>query len=610
VRQAIADDIPASERSSRHLDAARLLYADGTPSERVAAHLLLGRAEGDPWVIEQLRAAAREAGARGAAPSAVSYLKRALEEPANGDAKTELLAELGEVGARIGMPDAADYLAQAAERTRDPMRRAELALRRGQALYAQGHHQQAAVAYDGGLAELEQTHGNCGSVELHDSLATGFVASALLIPALHAAAAERSAQLLARVESDPAGPVTRGQRQLLAQASVRGAWAGEPARTVVELAERAWSNGRLLEDETSDGISWSLVAAALALGGDLERAVAVADAALRDATARSSPLAFANANYARSIPCLWRGSVNDAIADLELARDARRYGWRQFARAAAAFHALGLIERRDLDGAERTLLEEGELGTPDDLEEVLRLAARAELRLAQGRSHEALSDALAAGRGLATLPGSKFVPWRAVAAQSALAAGETQQAIALAHENLEVAQRVGVPHGLIRAHRVIGLVEARGRGLQSLRAAVELGDSLPPRLETIRALVDLGSALRRDNQRAAAREPLQRAVDLAWAGGALALHERARTELAASGARPRRDALLSGPASLTPSERRIAELAASGQSNREIAQTLFVTPKTVEYHLRNAYRKLGIERRGDLGGVLAARATP
>jgi DNA-binding CsgD family transcriptional regulator len=84
----------------------------------------------------------------------------------------------------------------------------------------------------------------------------------------------------------------------------------------------------------------------------------------------------------------------------------------------------------------------------------------------------------------------------------------------------------------------------------------------------------------------------------------MALRERARTELAATGARPRREALLSGPESLTPSERRIAELAARGQSNREIAQALFVTPKTVEYHLRNSYRKLEISGRSELARTL------
>jgi DNA-binding CsgD family transcriptional regulator len=120
----------------------------------------------------------------------------------------------------------------------------------------------------------------------------------------------------------------------------------------------------------------------------------------------------------------------------------------------------------------------------------------------------------------------------------------------------------------------------------------------------VRALVELGAALRRANERTASRPSLRQAADLAKRGGALALYQRARTELSASGARPRREALLSGPDSLTPSERRIAELAAAGHSNRDIAGILFVTLKTVEYHLRNVYRKLDISARGELPRAL------
>jgi DNA-binding CsgD family transcriptional regulator len=153
---------------------------------------------------------------------------------------------------------------------------------------------------------------------------------------------------------------------------------------------------------------------------------------------------------------------------------------------------------------------------------------------------------------------------------------------------------------------VLGLCHGPREGLETLRAAAKIAEGAPPRLETVRTLVELGAALRRANKRVEARQPLQRAADMAWAGGASALYERARTELAATGARPRRVMLLSGPDSLTPSERRIAELAAVGHSNREIAQALFVTPKTVEYHLRNAYRKLDIDGRDDLSGALVA----
>jgi DNA-binding CsgD family transcriptional regulator len=92
-------------------------------------------------------------------------------------------------------------------------------------------------------------------------------------------------------------------------------------------------------------------------------------------------------------------------------------------------------------------------------------------------------------------------------------------------------------------------------------------------------------------------------MDLAHACGAKPLAERARTELLATGARPRRLAL-TGAGSLTPSERRVAELAASGLSNRQIAQDLFVTTSTVETHLRHAFRKLGLRSRAGLADVL------
>jgi DNA-binding CsgD family transcriptional regulator len=116
--------------------------------------------------------------------------------------------------------------------------------------------------------------------------------------------------------------------------------------------------------------------------------------------------------------------------------------------------------------------------------------------------------------------------------------------------------------------------------------------------------VELGAALRRANQRTEAREPLRAGLDLALGCGATRLADRARTELRATGARPRRESL-SGAAALTPSERRVAEMAASGLSNAEIAQALFVTVKTVEGHLSGAYRKLDVRSRTELGDALS-----
>ncbi|MGH2881774.1 MAG: helix-turn-helix transcriptional regulator, partial [Solirubrobacteraceae bacterium] len=308
----------------------------------------------------------------------------------------------------------------------------------------------------------------------------------------------------------------------------------------------------------------------------------------------------------RGLPLLWQGRVTDALVDLELARDARRYGWQEFARSAAAHYALCLIEHDELDRAQAVLDEDGPLSEPQDIEDVLRLYSLAELRLAQGRPKEALDAALAVGEiGERTVRYLGYCAWRSTAAEAALLLGERDRALELVRDEQIRAERTDVLHMRVRARRVLGLCEGSRAGLRNLRTAVRLGSNAPPRLETVRALIDLGAALRRENHRSEAREWLERGADQAARGGVVALCERARVELAAAGARPRRAALLSGPASLTPSERRIAELAATGQSNREIAQALFVTPKTVEYHLRNTYRKLDIQTRQELAGALS-----
>jgi DNA-binding NarL/FixJ family response regulator len=125
----------------------------------------------------------------------------------------------------------------------------------------------------------------------------------------------------------------------------------------------------------------------------------------------------------------------------------------------------------------------------------------------------------------------------------------------------------------------------------------------PARLEHTRALVALGAALRRANRRADARDPLRRALEQADRGGMLRLARRAREELNAAGARPRRSAL-SGPGALTPAEHRVAELAARGLGNRAIAERLYVTPRTVETHLTHAFAKLDIRSRAELAAAL------
>ncbi len=606
VRSSVEHDIPASERATRHLDAAHLLDTENADAERVAAHLLVGRAQRDPWAVDRLCAAAREARARLAPQSVVRYLERALAEPPAPELRGDVLAELGSAEASIGLAAAVGHLIAAAQMLTDPRRRAELSLRRGHALYAQGRHEAAAAAYGEGLAELAESPDDPDERELHDALQTGFVATASLVPSLQEQSMQRSSWLLARALE---GDRTRGQRQLLAQAALHACFAGVDAGEVIQLAERAWDDGALLDQEGANGVGWSLLTSALCLAGDFERAIEVSDRALEEARRVSSPQAFATASYARGLPELWQGRVSLALGDLEAALNARRFGWRQFARAAAAHYALCLLETGELERADEVLNEEAPPKATGHVENAARLYALAELRRNQGRAEEALEVALAAGR-LAErhVPFLGYCPWRSSAAESALALGDYQKARDLAYETRRRSEQTQVLHQRIRSFRVMGMCLGDEEGLQNLRQAVKLGMASPPRLETIRSLVELGSALRRSNERAAARGPLQQAADMARQAGAVAIYERARVELSASGARPRRGALLSGPASLTPSERRIAELASSGHSNRHIAQTLFVTPKTVEYHLRNTYRKLGIQTRRELADALGKSA--
>jgi DNA-binding CsgD family transcriptional regulator len=199
------------------------------------------------------------------------------------------------------------------------------------------------------------------------------------------------------------------------------------------------------------------------------------------------------------------------------------------------------------------------------------------------------------------------MPWRGWAAEGLRRLDRNDEARALAEEELALARRWGAPHAIGASLRVLGLVEGNESGMGLLREAVEVLAGSEARLEHARALVDLGAALRRANQRAEGRERLREGVDLARAVGAFGLVARANEEIAATGARPRR-VLQTGLDALTASERRVAQLAAEGMSNKEIAQTLFVTIKTVEVHLSHAYRKLEINSRAQLDTALLTPA--
>jgi DNA-binding CsgD family transcriptional regulator len=267
------------------------------------------------------------------------------------------------------------------------------------------------------------------------------------------------------------------------------------------------------------------------------------------------------------------------------------------------------VEAGELDEAEELLALLPAQGWPAGVGTVLIPAARGRLRLAEGRPAEALREFEACAAMFSRelwgidLRDVGYLHARSGAALALLRLGERDRAGELARAEVADVRVFVAPRALGVSLRAAGLVEGGARGLELLEESAAVLGGSPALLERAHSLAELGAALRRSGRRAAAREPLAEALDLAARCGARPLIVRVREELSAAGARPRR-AWRTGVEALTPSERRVVRLAADGRTNREIAHELYVTPKTVEGHLSRAYAKLRVDGRAQLSGLL------
>jgi DNA-binding CsgD family transcriptional regulator len=305
------------------------------------------------------------------------------------------------------------------------------------------------------------------------------------------------------------------------------------------------------------------------------------------------------------------GAVESAEADaseaLRIARDATRA--RGHAPIAAATAVLAGLEReRPSEELEAIMTGLPPAGDPDTVVQDDLALARAWLLLTGGDAQAALDIASELDRAESWGCSSPtLLPWRSVASVALAQLGEEEEALELAREELRLAERLGTPRAVGIAQRAVawaGPADQRQAGLEAAVATLEKSQS---RLELARVTCELGAELRRRGDRTAAREVLRRAYALASECGGTRLANRARDELGRSGARLIREPA-SGVEALTPSEVRVAELAAEGLTNREVAQALFVSEKTVETHLGRVYRKLGIKSRHALPGALAERS--
>ncbi|HTE63130.1 MAG TPA: AAA family ATPase [Solirubrobacteraceae bacterium] len=590
VRDAVYHEIPPAERELEHERAALVLRDTGAGIEQTAAQLLVAPRRGEPWVAELLQRAGAAAMRKGAADSAVAYLRRALDEPPPADRRTAVLLALGTAEALTIGPAASAHLQDAYDALEDPHERGEIASLLAHTLLFTGFPSEARVVAGRAISELGPEDGELARALETLELSTYFFGGG-------------GTELLARLEEyrRPPSVPGPGAKALAGVASYDWANRGGTADECAALALAALEGGELLSLER--GLIVIIAAATLVLA-DRREALDWLAALEADAHRRGSLLDIASVH-------LWVGHTQWRHGQLDEAAELLRTAIGEFeiyglgagpAAYAEAFLCQVLVEQGDLAGARRAVERGLDTGDASDGPRHLRYAELA-LLVAEGRWEEALAASGAYAARFAAYADSPGGAWRVRRAEALDRLGRADEAAAVAREDLARARRFGAPWDVGRALRVLGRIE-REAGLEHVEEAVAVLAGSTARLEHAKALVALGTALRHARRAADAREPLRAALELASACGAPPLADAARSELYASGARPRTDAL-SGVAALTASERRVADLAASGDTNRDIAQALYVTPKTVEVHLSNAYRKLGVRSRRELPEVLA-----
>lgn len=547
IRSGVYGAMARSERVRLHREAAAVLTG-----ERAGEHLLPTDPIGDQSVVDRLLVAAEAALGAGAPESAIVYLERALAEPPANPAEVALKLSLAEFSA--GRPTAAEHAQQALDGEAPRQLRLQAALLLAHSLSRNGRSRESLAAIDR-AAEL-------GDATL-ETLAVGVAMLERRLAPVHAARIEAARR-------------RTGTRDELALAGLLAAERGEPVHVAADLARRAIAANANPWPAPGDP-PWFPQAAVTLLWCEVEDVGALLDRAIDVLSARMDHGPAGAVRAYRAWFALERSDLLAAEHDARVA--ASLPGADIYQVLAVSILVDTLTQQGRLDEAEAALIDQP---LESQTDAVLRLR-RAQLRAAQGRMEEARDDAAAAGE-VALEVGAVapcWLRWRALAGR--------------AEEELTLARAFGAPRGLAAALRAVG-------GEEHLRQALALAAPL----ERVRVLIDLGAVVKRPTER---RELLREALDQAHRLHAGGLAEVAERALRAAGGRPRRVAL-TGFDALTASERGVVELAARGLTNREIGEALFVTARTVEYHLTRAYAKLGVSSREQLASVLPRSGEP
>jgi DNA-binding CsgD family transcriptional regulator len=541
---------------AEHARAAALLQAAGASPERVCAHLLESAPAGDEAVVMTLQTAASRAMARGAPSSAYRYLERALKEPpAN---PKDAHAAAGRAAALLSRHDVSEHMEAALALMDDPRERARLLCELGHALHHRGSLAAAADAFTRGRAELSERD------DLALELEAGYLTTALLSADRAAEAHERLGEIMVDART-PMGRVIASKVMLQRMVS------SEDRAQLVETARELWGDGRLLEEGGADTQALAHVCGTLGVADAFALAEEVARVGMEYLDKRGWVEWSQALRAQRARHRAWTGPIDAAIDDARQAIDMYRGADVLYVPAAGAPLVRALLDRDEPEEAEAALaLIDAHIVAPGFFA-AWRHDAAARLHAYRGEHERAHEAWLACGEHALSIRATNpaIWPWRSGAA---LALGAGPEAIALAGEELALAERFGAPRAIGCAHRALGVLTGDPAHHRAAIAALEHSGA---RVEYAEALLAAGE--------------YRQAIAVASAAGATRI-ARLAGEVLSPAPRDR----------LTPAERRVAELAGSGRSNREIAAALEISAKSVEWHLSNVYRKLGIRGRAEL----------
>jgi len=593
VEQHLGSDLVAQS----HRRAAEQLAASGASADVVAPHLMLAPPAGDPRTVATLQSAAHAAAARGAADTARTMLDRALAEPpATPAAAARVRHQLGVLASHSDMAAAVPILTEALDATVDAHPRARIAMDLAAPLLIGLRTRESVERLDAARAVLDPD----------DELAGALEATALSNAQWDLEMGDELAERLARARrlARPDTPV--GRLVLLLDGVHDVITVGAPGLDGV----RAALDAGLIDDVGAHGPPFGLGCVTLALGGDPAGASRHAEAAEREIARTGSPVAVSHLSNIRAALHVYRGAPADAEAEATHGLEAAVVPMGLPTLVGSLVDAL--VARGDTERAAERLARYGGHGPlPPLLGCLLLLGSRIRLREARGDHVGALEDCDLAASWMRMAGATSALPvlWQPHASACHLALGDRTEARRLADEGVDVADRFGEP----RARAIARIARARCAPDRERRAmlaeAATLARDADARVVLATARVAEGVALLAAGRAPEAREALRAGHEVAVRCGAATVADEAHAALVASGARPRRASPV-GPSALTPAELRVARVAAAGRSNREAAEQLFITVKTVEMHLSSSYRKLGIRSRSQLSVALDGGVDP